>query len=32
MFNGTQTPKTELNLIDASTGKVFDTQTWPEKE
>ena len=32
MFNGTQTPKTELNLIDASTGKVFDTQSWPEKE
>ena len=32
MFNGTQTPKTELKLIDASTGKVFDTQQWPEKE
>jgi hypothetical protein len=32
MFNGTQTPKTELKLIDATTGKVFDTQSWPEKE
>jgi hypothetical protein len=32
MFNGTQTPKTTLKLIDASTGKVFDTQQWPEKE
>ena len=32
MFNGTQTPKTELKIIDASTGKVFDTQQWPEKE
>ena len=32
MFNGTQNPKTELKLIDASTGKVFDTQQWPEKE
>ena len=32
MFNGTQNPKTELKFIDASTGKVFDTAQWPEKE
>lgn len=32
MFNGTQIPKTTIKLIDASTGKVFDTQVWPEKE
>lgn len=32
MFNGTQNPKTELKMIDATTGKVFDTQSWPEKE
>ncbi len=32
MFDGTQTPKTQLKLIDAATGKVFDTQSWPEKE
>ena len=32
MFNGTQTPKTTLKLIDVSTGNVFDTQQWPEKE
>jgi hypothetical protein len=32
MFNGTQVPKTQINFIDQSTGKVFDTQSWPEKE
>jgi hypothetical protein len=32
MFNGTENPKTAIKLIDASTGKVFDTQNWPEKD
>ena len=32
MFNGTENPKTAIKLIDANTGKVFDTQNWPEKD
>ncbi len=32
MFNGTENPKTSIKLIDANTGKVFDTQIWPEKD
>jgi hypothetical protein len=32
MFNGTENPKTAIKLIDASTGKVFDTQNWPLKD
>ena len=32
MFNGTENPKTAIKLIDASTGKVFDTQNWPPKD
>ena len=32
MFNGTENPKTEIKFSDVSTGKVFDTQIWPEKE
>ena len=32
MFNGTENPKTAIKLIDANTGKVFDTQNWPEND
>jgi hypothetical protein len=32
MFNGTENPKTAIKLIDAGTGKVFDTQNWPPKD
>ena len=33
MFDGAgENPKTVIKLIDQSTGKVFDTQTWPEKD
>lgn len=30
--SGTQDPKTALKFVDAATGKVFDTQNWPEKD
>ena len=33
MFDGAgENPKTVIKIIDQSTGKVFDTQTWPEKD
>jgi hypothetical protein len=32
MFNGTKDPKTIIRIIDINTGKVFDTQNWPEKK
>jgi hypothetical protein len=31
-FNGIENPKTAIKLIDANTGKVFDTQAWPPKD
>jgi hypothetical protein len=31
MFNGTDNPKTEVKIVDKSTGKTFDTQMYPEK-
>jgi hypothetical protein len=30
MFNGTKDPKITIKITDANTGKVFDTQNWPE--
>ena len=30
MFNGIKKYKTTINILDVATGKVFDTQTWPE--
>ena len=33
MFDGAgENPKTVIKIIDQSTGKVFDTHTWPEKD
>lgn len=31
MFNGIEIPKTTIKFTDEKTGKVFDTQSWPQK-